>query len=157
MRRVEKRPRATRRKRQRHIQSSKDNIRSAVTFPCQFFLGFFSGRCPERGRNLFSRRKEILLRAEIRLMILSDLFPQSIIFSFLPLFLRFFFPIFLWGSVRRLVSRSVNPLRVFLLRILQYTCKQSAANNLQSNLVNLSLQFHLRPFLQTHLCSSELV
>ena len=40
---------------------------------------------------------------------------------------------------------------------LQYTCKNSATNNLQSNLENISLQFFVRPFLRTHLCSNELV
>ena len=40
---------------------------------------------------------------------------------------------------------------------LQYTCKISATNNLHSNLENISLQFYLRHFLRTHLCSNELV
>ena len=33
---------------------------------------------------------------------------------------------------------------------LQYACKQSAINNLQTYLANISLQFYLCPFLQTH-------
>ena len=36
-------------------------------------------------------------------------------------------------------------------------CKQSATNNLHSNQANLSLQFYLRPFLQKHLGSNELI
>ena len=40
-----------------------------------------------------------------------------------------------------------NNLRI-IVNNLQYSCKQSTINYLQSNLANLSLRFYLRPFLQ---------